>query len=197
MKLIYSRWLTGVKLNALSDIITAIKALHDQYKIPHIIISSVQLATNKDTLVCAGSSITTSGKPRAFSITAPMLEGPFVGTGDMFAALTVARIREQAIKAGVTSVSHWMSEDDVVATDLPLARTAELVLGSMHKVLARTGQARERKLAILRKSGALDHDEDVKKNRVRYMKTAELQLVQSWKDIKKPGEVQFHAELLK
>jgi len=126
-----------------------------------------------------------------------MLEGPFVGTGDMFAALTVARIREQAIKAGVTNTSHWMSGDDVIATDLPLARTAELVLGSMHKVLARTGQARERKLAQLREIGALDHDEDVKKNRVRYMKTAELQLVQSWKDIKEPGEVQFQAQLLK
>lgn len=125
-----------------------------------------------------------------------MLEGPFVGTGDMFAALTVARIREQAIKAGVTNVSHWMSGDEVAATDLPLARTAELVLGSMHRVLARTGQARERKLALLRESGALDHDEDVKKNRVRYMKTAELQLVQSWEDIKEPGEVQFHAKSL-
>lgn len=185
-----------MKLNSLSDIITAIEALHDQYNIPHIIISSVQLVANKNTLVCAGSSITTSGKPRAFSITAPMLEGPFVGTGDMFAALTVARIREQAVKAGVTNTSHWMSEDSVVATDLPLARTAEMVLGSMHKVLASTGQARERKLAQLRETGALDQNEDVKKNKVRYMKTAELQLVQSWQDIKEPGKVQFHAELL-
>lgn len=173
----------------------AIKALHDQYKIPHIIISSVQLATNKETLVCAGSSITTSGQPRAFSITAPMLEGPFVGTGDMFAALTVARIHEQATKAGVTKLSRWMSEDSVGATDLPLARTAELVLGSMHKVLARTGQAREKKLAKLKETGALNEGEDAKKNRVSYMKTAELQLVQSWLDIKNP-RLQFHAELL-
>jgi pyridoxine kinase len=114
-----------------------------------------------------------------------MLAGSFVGTGDMFAALTVARFREQAGIAGLLGVNAWISGDEVPAVDLPLARTAERVLGSMAGVLKRTSEAREKAL------GGEKVGEGMEK--VRYMKASELRLVQSWREIREP-EVVHKAE---
>lgn len=64
----------------------------------------------------------------------------------MFAALMVARLRE------AVTTEDWgkMSEDEVPATELPLARAAEKVLASMHAVLVATAEACE---AALRREG--------------------------------------------
>ncbi|KAF3933906.1 hypothetical protein ABW19_dt0204692 [Dactylella cylindrospora] len=184
-------WLTDIKLTSLTDVAAAVTKLHADFHIPHIIVSSVQLSSNPEEYTCVGSSMTTDGKPRAFSITVPMLKGPFVGTGDMFASLMVSRFRHAAADAGLLNTSNWMSSDDIKATDLPLARAAEMVLASMDRVLAKTGEARDKKVKSLDES---DEGAAAALKRVRYMRAAELRLVQCVEDIQRPVVKYFAKE---
>jgi pyridoxine kinase len=88
-----------------------------------------------------GSTRTSDRKPRLFTIHFPVFNAYFSGTGDMFAALMVVRMREAISHSTNASTQHtasWLSPDDVEPTDLPLAYAAEKVLASMHEVLART-----------------------------------------------------------
>ncbi|EPS45112.1 hypothetical protein H072_863 [Dactylellina haptotyla CBS 200.50] len=176
-------WLTGIKLTSPADALTALTKLHADFKTPHIIISSIQSIVNKNEYICVGSSMTSDGKPRAFSITVPMLQGPFVGTGDMFASLMVSRFRHAAADANLLAKSNWMSSDDVAATDLPLARAAEMVLASMDRVLKKTGEARDKKVKALDEN---DEGVDAPLKRARYMRAAELRLVQCVEEIQRP-----------
>ena len=103
------------------------------------------------TMCVVGSSATRAGRrPRPFRIAFPVFDCYFSGTGDMFAALMVTRMREAVVHDGdgdgdggsgtgpLRDAPSWLSPDDVPATDLPLARAAERVLASMHEVLERT-----------------------------------------------------------
>ncbi|KAK6531927.1 putative pyridoxal kinase [Orbilia ellipsospora] len=176
-------WLTDIKLLSPADALTALTHLHATFKTPHIIISSIQSLINQNEYICIGSSMTTDGKPRAFSITVPMLKGPFVGTGDMFASLMVSRFRHAAASAGLLERQSWMSPDEVKAADLPLARAAEKVLASMDKVLKKTGDARDKKVKALDEN---DEGADAPIKRARYMRAAELRLVQCVEEIQRP-----------
>jgi len=100
----------------------------------------------------------------------------------MFSALTLARFREQAELAGLLDTESWLSANSVRATELPLAKALEQVLGSMHKVLERTRVVRDRKLA------GLGLGEDKKMDNVRKMKASELQLVKGQRDLLQPGD---------
>lgn len=66
----------------------------------------------------------------------------------MFAALTVARLREAIFAADPTlrRTKSWISPDHVVPTSLPLARATEKVLASMYSVLGKTMEARDLEL---------------------------------------------------
>jgi pyridoxine kinase len=80
----------------------------------------------------------------------------------MFAALMVVRMREAVCnhdldnnninggdgdgdggRGGLMDRAAWLSGEEVVALDLPLARAAEKVLASMHEVLAKTAERME------------------------------------------------------
>ncbi|KAK6352233.1 putative pyridoxal kinase [Orbilia blumenaviensis] len=176
-------WLTGIKLTSLTDVSNALCKFHTDFKTPHIIISSVQSLVNKNEYICFGSSMTSTGKPRPFGITVPMLQGPFVGTGDMFASLLVSRFRHAAADAGLLETSNWMSLDSVAATDLPLARAAEMVLASMDRVLKKTGIERDKKVKSLDED---NHENDAQLKRARYMRAAELRLVSCVEEIRNP-----------
>ncbi|KAK6339835.1 putative pyridoxal kinase [Orbilia javanica] len=176
-------WLTGIKLTSPTDVSNAFNTFHSEFRTPHIIISSVQSLVNKNEYVCFGSSMTTKGKPRAFSIAVPMLQGPFVGTGDMFASLLVSRFRHAAADAGLLETPNWISSDDITATELPLARAAEMVLASMDKVLKKTGAERDKKVKSLDED---DHGNDAQLKRARYMRAAELRLVSCIEEIRSP-----------
>ena len=63
---------------------------------------------------------------RLFKITFPAIDCYFSGTGDMFGALTVVRMRETVhATPGLDAVPSWISDDSVDALDLPLARAAD------------------------------------------------------------------------
>lgn len=91
-----------------------------------------------DTITIIGSTATSDHTPRLFRIDIPAYPLFFSGTGDMFAALTVARLREAVFAAELQHTASWKSPDDVLAPELPLAKATEKVLASMQAVLAKT-----------------------------------------------------------
>ncbi|KAI1828585.1 Ribokinase-like protein [Xylaria intraflava] len=154
--------LSGVKITDSASLERAIEVLHEAYNIPHIVITSVSLpirtasqtpsstrpasptqsqVPSTPTMSVVGSTRTSDRKPRLFTIQFPVFNAYFSGTGDMFAALMVVRMREAIAYSTTETLQHtasWLSPDEVAPTDLPLARAAEKVLASMHEVLART-----------------------------------------------------------
>ena len=83
--------------------------------------------------------MTSTGQARLFKISFPAIDCYFSGTGDMFAALMVCRLRQAVSQVpGLSERSKWLSDDSVAATELPLAKAAEKVLPSMHEILVKT-----------------------------------------------------------
>lgn len=155
------RLLSDTKITNLTTLATAIQRLHSTYHIPHIIITSLRLSPDDDHtilppstdnpthLTVVGSTATSAHAPRLFRLDAPAYPHFFSGTGDMFAALTVARLREACAEAGTLGQPSWRSADDVRSAELPLARATEKVLESMHVVLGKTAAACEEEMARL------------------------------------------------
>ncbi|KAK5134378.1 hypothetical protein LTR08_006558 [Meristemomyces frigidus] len=144
--------LSGVKIHDLATMKQAIARLHEAHKTPHVLITSIRLpptaastptTTDEDlstsaTLSVIGSTATSDFKPRLFRVTVPAIPIFFSGTGDMFASLMVARLREAAQEADLLNTASWRSPDSVAGPDLPLAKAAEKVLASMQAVLKDT-----------------------------------------------------------
>ncbi|PGH23255.1 pyridoxal kinase [Polytolypa hystricis UAMH7299] len=171
--------LSGIKITSLSNLADAITVIHRTYHVPHVIVTSVQLPstissssstismstadnssstqeTRPETLTVIGSTSKSDGSPRIFKIEVPQLDCFFSGTGDMFAALTVARLREAVFVADsegdnsnppLRETAAWISPDTVPASQLPLAKATEKVLASMHGVLGKTMVERDAELA--------------------------------------------------
>lgn len=117
----------------------------------------------------------------------------------MFAALTVARLREAVSEAGddLQSTASWVSPDSVSATDLPLAQATLKVLSSMHSVLERTMEARNAELAKAAlepiQNEGLSAEEQQKQEYLRLTKAAEVRLVRNARFLRDPI-VQFKAQ---
>ena len=123
--------------------------------------------------------------PRLFRIDVPAIDCFFSGTGDMFAAITVVRLREAVTQAGLTGTKSWVSPDEMEATELPLAKAAEKVLGSMHAVLVKTMEARDLEVAGM--GAVLEQEKDSEKRVwLRKMKAAEVRVVRCLDDLKHP-----------
>src|SRR5271170_1646718 len=93
----------------------AIAALHTKYRVPHIVITSVTLPAPASTpsLFVIGSTMTSTAKPRIFKIEVPAIDSFFSGTGDMFAALMVVRLKEAVTAVpGLGQTDAWLSRDD-------------------------------------------------------------------------------------
>lgn len=129
--------LSDVKITDLPSLAKAIQVLHKEYQVPHVIITSVNFG-EEERLSVIGSSATSDWQPRLWKVSVPSYPVFFSGTGDMFAALTVARLREAVQEARVQDVASWRSPDDVEAIQLPLAKAAERVLASMQAILGKT-----------------------------------------------------------
>ncbi|KAH0595706.1 hypothetical protein MHUMG1_06253 [Metarhizium humberi] len=189
--------LSEVKIVDMESLNTAIQALHDKYRIPHVIITSVNFSPPGQPpshLSVIGSSMTSIGKARLFKITFPSIDCYFCGTGDMFGALVTARMREAVQSVpGLINRANWLSDDTVSAAQLPLARAAEKVLASMHEVLTKTRDAMPG--IIERTRARLTEEERVNRKGERQItsKASELQLVQNLDVLRSPG-VQFKAQ---
>lgn len=196
----------------MTSLTRAIEVIHTKYGVPHIVLTSVSLDNEDDngnnnngtaatrTLSVVGSTMTASTrKPRAFKIRFPAIDAYFSGTGDMFAALMVVRMR-QAVSEGAGAgagaaaalgqTESWLSPDDVGALDLPLARAAERVLASMHEVLAATCESMK---AEVKRVEADIGTADEKRMHLARSKAAELRLVRHLGSLRDPV-VEFKAQ---
>ncbi|KAI9701654.1 MAG: putative pyridoxal kinase [Bogoriella megaspora] len=204
--------LSGVKITDYASVVEAITVLHTTYFIPHVLITSLELDNNSGKMISDAPSLTVIGStarkdhtPRLFKLTVPALPMFFSGTGDMFAALAVARFRAAITEAGLSSTPRWQSPDDVSPPDLPLAGAATLVLASMQSVLRKTVEARNAELEKL--SGFelqfSETDDEEEKARIekelhlKKTKAAEVRIVQNANDLREPPDVEnFRAEEL-
>ncbi|EFW15272.1 pyridoxine kinase [Coccidioides posadasii str. Silveira] len=223
--------LSGIKITSLANLMDAVAAIHRNYTVPHIIVTSVQLPgtlsassstvslataddsvcthdTRLNTLVVVGSTMKTDGSARLFKVDVPLMDCFFSGTGDMFAALMVARLREAVFAAEPMSpplheLRSWVSPDHVPATQLPLAKATEKVLASMNAILEKTMIARSEELERYSET-----EEDTtfaelpeaerktalaKRERLRRTKAAEIRLVRNV-DLLKHPEIKYFAE---
>lgn len=169
----------------------AIQIMHARYGVPHIVITSVSLSHPDHpaaSLSVVGSTMTSNRKARAFKLVFPAIDCYFSGTGDMFAALTVVRMREAVWNTpGLSGSESWRSDDHVDALDLPLAKAVERVLASMHEVLTKTCEAMQGKLNGEGANGVAGSD-DCEKKRAKLIKSkaAELRLVRHLDSLRSP-----------
>ncbi|TRX90178.1 hypothetical protein FHL15_008906 [Xylaria flabelliformis] len=216
--------LSGVAITDFASLERAIEVLHDTYNVPHIVITSVSLPIRSasqtpsttrppsptqsqlpstSTMSVVGSTRTSDRKPRLFTIQFPVFNAYFSGTGDMFAALMVVRMREAvAYSAGDSTkrAASWVSPDDVEPTSLPLARAAEKVLASMHEVLERTCEHMSADLdgAVSRLAARRGVSDDViraESETIHLLKSraAELKLVRNLSCLREPT-IEYRAE---
>jgi pyridoxine kinase len=179
---------------------SAIQAIHERYGIPHIVITSVSLSHPDhpaSSLSVVGSTMTSDRRARPFKIVFPSIDCYFSGTGDMFAALMVVRMRE-AVGAipGLQDRQSWVSDDGVEATELPIAKAAEKVLASMNEVLEKTGAAMTAEMGRVRADMDADREieEEEKERRLHLLQSraSELRLVRNLESLRNPV-VQFRA----
>lgn len=178
----------------------AIEVIHTTYHVPHIVLTSVSLDTSdsdspssdpssNNTLSVVGSTMTSTRKPRAFKIRFPAIDAYFSGTGDMFAALMVVRMRQAVTDnddshaGSLASTESWLSDDSVDALDLPLARAAEMVLASMHEVLDATCKSMKSEVERVESEIA---PSDEKRMHLARSKAAELRLVRHLGSLREP-----------
>lgn len=208
--------LSGVQITDLGSMARAIGVLHKEFGVPHVLITSVRLpATGRNTpvggegrqgdlgregkLTVVGSSATEGLGCRLFRVTVPALPVFFSGTGDMFAALTVARLRQMAMQAGVLETASWKSGDEVGATDLPLAKATEMVLASMHAVLKDTAAKyeeevekldQERRRSLNEGVGEEAGEDSERERHLRLTRAAEVRVVRNVRHLRNPPELE-------
>lgn len=199
-----NRLLSDVQITDLASLTRAIEVIHMTYRVPHIVLTSVSLDTSDPasapesppktpTLSVIGSTMTSTQKPRAFKIRFPAIDAYFSGTGDMFAALMVVRMRQAVAEnpeSGLGAREAWLSDDSVDALDLPLARAAEKVLASMHEVLSATCESMK---AEVKKMEAELGGEDENRMHLARSKAAELRLVRHLGSLREP-RIEFKAQ---
>jgi pyridoxine kinase len=204
--------LSDVQIDDMNTLGLAVHVLHQRYGVPHVVITSVSLPHPDhpvSSLSVVGSTMTSDRRARPFKIVFPAIDAYFSGTGDMFAALMVVRMREavlahteegEASRGASTTPTKlaktpsWVSDDATDAMDLPLARAAEKVLASMHEVLSRTREAMERDMAKVREEMVHgSEEEDRKKLHLLQSKAAELRLVRHVDSLRFP-QVKFKAQ---
>jgi pyridoxine kinase len=190
-----------VEITDMISLQRAIQTLHERYHIPHIVITSVSFARRVSlpytTMSVVGSTMTSSHKSRPFRIRFPAIDAYFSGTGDMFAALMVVRMREAVY--GVNDLSDtrsWLSGDDVGAAELPLAKAAEKVLASMHEVLTKTSQAMKEEMErAAEKKTERSPENEAREKQLLSSRASELRLVRNLDALRSPN-VEFKAEKL-
>jgi pyridoxine kinase len=180
----------------LRECVKAVGRLHEMGA-RHVVVTSLRVeGVGEGELLVVGSSVDGKGKGRHFVIRVPKLDCFFSGTGDMFAGLMVARLREACEESGVLGEKGWMSGDDVSATELPLAKATEKVLSSMQMVLEKTMQARDQEMAAYDQRpaasiGALEGDQSSTEETRRYLaqtKAAEVRVVRNQADLREPQQ---------
>ncbi|OAP54642.1 pyridoxal kinase, variant 1 [Fonsecaea erecta] len=207
--------LSGASISSLSGVANAVRTLHAVYGTRHVVVTSVRVpdggnaegteGTEGDaSLAVVGSTRRQDGSARLFKVEVPVLDCYFSGTGDMFAALMVARLREACAEMNLLDRPSWMPNDDVPPVDLPLAKATEKVLDSMHMILEKTMVARDEEMSKFGRSpgasvgGVEGEGETVSESKRKFLaenKAAEVRVVRNAQDLIRP-EGRYKAQAL-
>lgn len=129
-------------------------------------------------------------------MTVPSIPVFFSGTGDMFAALMLVRLRDAS--KTFSSVASWKPQDNVSPTELPLARAVEMSLASMHAVLVRTASVRATELGKIKgnhdtssidRSKKTSEGDPARLDHVRQTRASEVRVVEGVDDLRSPSLV--------
>lgn len=203
--------LSEIKIHDLDSMREAIGKLHEK-GVPNVVVTSIRLPpttastpvpgeggegkSSQAKLSIIGSTATSNGTPRLFRISVPALAVFFSGTGDMFAALLVARLKQAAKEHGVLDTLSWRSEDEVKGPELPLAEATEKVLASMGAVLKDTARHYEGVSKELEQGEELNEGvgEEGQKERererhLRLTRAAEVRVVRNARALREPPEL--------
>jgi pyridoxine kinase len=186
-----------VKITNVASLVNAISTLHRDYRLPHVFVTSTHLEDAEEgTIALVGSTATSDMKARVFRIDVPYFPVYFTGTGDMFAALLVARLRDEATNANVVNTRGWRSDDDVEPTNLPLAKAAEKVVATMQAILKKTYDSYSKDKGIIEeeaRKGEAEGEEDEEVARLKHLKSmraVELKVVRNVSDLINPPDAQ-------
>ncbi|CDS00168.1 related to pyridoxal kinase [Sporisorium scitamineum] len=200
--------LAGIEITDLASLKHIILTLHKKHKVPHVIITSIELpdadlaaigahrnlADGRPAMLQIGSScdiqVDAGGERQEpsvavedleiWSIQFPEVQGYFSGVGDMFAALTLGRFRPETDSAGQ---SNGTGEKPLT----PIAKASELAIASLQGILSNTCQVidqLEKDLAPATQGA--DGKVDEAQERVDRMRRRELRVVQSKSEIESP-----------
>ncbi|OBZ73848.1 putative pyridoxal kinase BUD16 [Grifola frondosa] len=179
--------LTDVQISDPASLRRAIRILHDEYRVPNVIISSIPLkawlkeilpthvqpsvaAADDQFLACISSSSSedeTGRKTRSVHASClPCLPGYFSGVGDLFSALVLAHFHPSADSCA----------DD---TETPLSRAVSHALTKTHAILTLTHEYSEGLPEDERLATDEELDAREPERKVRRMKGRELRLIQS------------------
>jgi pyridoxine kinase len=112
--------LSGQKIDSLEDIKKVVDILHNEYKVPNVVISSIKFDNQ---LITVGSTVE-SGKPRVFYFKYPVVDFHFTGTGDLFSATLVDKFY---------SHSNVRQTSDAVPLELAVADTLAVMQGILER----------------------------------------------------------------
>ena len=179
----------------MEGVVDAIGRLNER-GVGHVVVTSLRLMGMEGRLVVVGSSKMADGRRRVWKVEVKEIKGFFSGTGDMFAALMVGRLREECEKMGILGVKGWMPGDEVRAEETPLAKAAVRVLSSMQMVLEKTAEARDREMEGWGGSkdgivGGVDGDQSGDEETRRHLahtKASEVRVVRCWRDLVSPND---------
>ncbi|CEQ40708.1 SPOSA6832_02350, partial [Sporobolomyces salmonicolor] len=194
--------LTDVRILDAVSLQLALRTFHERYRIPNIVISAVSLPLSElvklgfadvtassptgRMLVCSGSTIISApGRPletTSFGIAFPELSEHYEGVGDVFSSLVLGRFPSLDPSSPTAYLDHHIS---------PLAHTVELAIASLQGVLTKT-RAHALQLAKGRHDWIVPREGESAEERVRRLRTVELRLVQSQKELLDP-EVLYKA----
>jgi len=179
--------LTDVKIADYASLRQAIMVLHEQYRVPNVVISSIPLRdwlkdhlpsqvrpasenTDTDYLLCICSSASPDHTPTfsAHVQSVPCLPGYFSGVGDLFSALVLAHFN------GSTDASSAALAD----SETPLSHAVSHALSKTHAMLTLTDEYAR----TLPEEDRLPTDEELDgrdpDRRIRRMRGRELRLIQ-------------------
>ena len=151
-----------MKINQMEDILPCIQRLHQLYDIKCVFITSIRLPDLGSMMRCTASIKKPNGEISSLYLDMPVIEGAFRGTGDLYAALTMAYLyRTQALQTADT---------------LQLAQVLEYVLATMRAIILDTQKTFQ----------ALSGQQRQPLTHIDIMAYSELRIVQNQQHILRP-----------
>ncbi|TCD69064.1 putative pyridoxal kinase [Steccherinum ochraceum] len=187
--------LTDVKIENMSTLRKALKILHDEHKVPNIVMSSIPLKpwlkaalpsrsrtppgsepSDEDFLLCISSSQNQTGDDAPSIVHAgrvPYISGYFSGVGDLFSAFVVAHYKPTSPILQTNSKPL-----DTASGETALSRAVSAALTKTHAMLLLTNEYAQQLPEEERQPTDDEADEKEADRRVRRMKGRELRLIQ-------------------